>query len=183
MPMNRKAFRTACSFFTLAGCFAAPTAHAAPYISLHGYSITPPPGWHLSTTRSTTRSRISYDVVFECTKNIAVDGAPNLSVDVKPISSGGGVTLERLAPAIALADTKHFPGSVIKSETYSLLGGVRDLDIVVVIRQRGTLLRFRQVFVLKSGSSYVFTAICPEKAHAKYDPAVAQMLNSVRWKS
>ena len=156
-------------------CLSAAGVSAAPFVSRHGYSVTPPPGWIVHPGRTG-----GDDVVIDYTKNLAADGAPNFRVNLSPVASS--VTLEALKPFVLARYARKFPGLVIKSQTFSALGGVRDLDLVLLQPRHGILLRFRQVYVLKNGFAYIFSAAYLEKAHARYDPVLAQMLASVRWK-
>ncbi len=173
MAMNTK-FLPLC--VSLCTCLMAASASAAPFISSHGYSLTPASGWRVNPSHSPDD-----DVVIEHRQDAAAAGKPNFQVDVTAL--GGHVTLETLKPVVISDYQKKFPGLVTKSQTFSFLGGVRDLDLVFTQTRSGIPLRLHQVYVLKNGLAYIFTAAYPEKTHTKYDGAVAQMLASVRWKS
>ncbi len=170
--MTLKMLRNLCLILGLGLTVAA--VSAAPFVSPHGYSVTPPPGWQINP------SHVGDDVVIDYKKNVATDGTPNLRVDITPM--GGAATLEALKPAVISGYTKRFPGLVVKSQTFSSLGGVRDLNLVFTEPKNGILMYLHQIYVLKNGSAYIFTAVYPERSRAKYDAPVAQMLASVRWK-
>ena len=50
--------RHSCLAFCL--CFAAAAASAAPFTSPHGYTVTPPPGWHSNSTGASGNDVVIY---------------------------------------------------------------------------------------------------------------------------
>lgn len=154
---------------------AAVLASAAPFTSPRGYSLSVPLGWKAAHGHSYN------DVIFKYTKSAATDGTPTFGVKASPLPAA--TTLEAVKPAVIADYNKRFSHVVILSQTYSSLGGVRDLDLVSTNVMGGRALRLHQICVLRNGYVYIFSAAYLDKTHAKYDPMITQMLASVRWKS
>ncbi len=170
--------RNVCFSFCL--CLVAALASAAPFSSPHGYSLTLPPGWHVEAGGASGDSDDRFSLA-PSAAHAPGTGTPNMDVSAQPMQ--GGVALEDFKKLLGPLYKKKFPGIVIVSQTYSTVGGVRGLDTVFIKPQSGLKVRVRQIYALKSGSLYIFTAAYPEKVHAKYDPIISQMLSSVHWKA
>ena len=170
--MKLKTLQSIC--LSLGLCFASTLASAAQFVSPRGYSFSVPPGWKAVSGHS------SNDVIFRYTKSAATDGTPTFGV--KSIPMPAPTTLEAVKPAVIADYNKRFSHVVILSQTYSSLGGVRDLDLVSTNVMGGLPLRLHQVCVLRNGYVYIFSAAYLNKTRTKYDPIVAQMLASVHWK-
>ncbi len=173
--MNTKTLRTACLSFC--ACLLAALASAAPFVSPHGYTLTPPAGWQVDHT-----SMPDNDVTI-----FAGTGSPGdilrAIFGIKIVPSSSSLTLESFKPLMARELHESFPRATIVSQTYSSVGGVRALDTTFTHSKNGGLVRDRQLVVLKNRSVYFFSAVCTDKLHTKYDPLFAQMVSSVRWKS
>lgn len=91
--------------------------------------------------------------------------------------------LQTLNQGVLSTVRQSFPDLKVLSQTSSTLGGVQDLDCVFIATASGLPLRFHEVLVIRHGSAFTFTSLCPNQVYPKYAPAYAQMLSSVRWKS
>ena len=146
---------------------------AVPFTSTHGYTVTPPPGWTVS-------SRADDDVQFIFLAG-AVDGLPP-SVTIRVGASPPGMTMASLTAMLVAGFKKGPPNTVILSQTSSSLGGIPDLDTSFVSTKQGRRFRARMVYVLKNKLTYIIIAACPEKTHARYEASITQMLASFHWK-
>ncbi len=171
--MNLKTLQSIC-FSVRLGLLAA-LASAAPFVSPSGYSLTLPPGWKAAPGHSFN------DVIFKYAKSAATDGTPTFGVKTSPLPAS--TTLEAVKPALIADYNKRFSHVVILSQSYSSLGGIRDLDLVSTNVMRSLPLRLHQICVLRNGYVYIFSAAYLDRTHAKYDPMVAQILASVHWKA
>lgn len=158
-------------------CLTVPTAHAAPFTSSHGYTVTPPSGWHLNATGSSGNDVVIY-TNSDGTPEIPT---PNFGVRIGP--QGKIKTLDIAKQGMVGSYRKGYPSLVLVSQAYSSVTGKPDLDTTFLIGRPGHLTRIRQVLVLQSASVYFFTAACPDRIHDKYDAIFAQILASVHWKS
>jgi len=168
-----KTLQAVCFSFCL--WLTAALASAAPFVSPHGYSFSPPSGWKVDRSHSDGE-----DVsLFALQGSAALVLAPAFSVKFTPASSD--ITLDDLKQPLADGYRKSFSQIKILSETYTTVGGLRALSIVFTHPKDGSLIHDRQSIVLKNHFFYFFTAVCPDKVHAKYDPIFAKMLSSVHW--
>jgi|GEM_PF-3441993 len=171
-----KALQSLC--FSLCLCLTAALASAAPFVSSHGYILTPPPGWHTDQSGSSGNDIVIFtDKGRDSPQGVVT---PNLGVRIGP--QGKVTTLGIAKQGLIPLYKKGYPNVVLVSQTYSLLGGQKDLDTTFLIGEGMALTRMRQVLVIKNHLVYFFTSATPNKVHAKYDPAFAQILASVRWK-
>ncbi len=159
----------------------AAAASAALYTSPRGYSLTPPLGWHLMTHLLPAPDPGDNLVAFfEQKPASSSDGVgPVFRIKVTPQD---GVTLEALKTEESAEKKTAFPGMTLLSQTYSSVGGVRDMDTVLVGPSAIGPIRIHQIYVMKNQSLYIFTAAFSDKLRAKYDPLFARMLASVHWK-
>lgn len=159
-----------------------PAAHAAPFTSPHGYSLSVPAGWHI---KSPSMSGDDADVVVN--QQAAVGGqmtTPLFQVQFRPLDVPATAANLAAINHGALATVRQsFPDLKVLSQTSSTLGGVRDLDCVFTATANGLPLRFHEVLVMKNKGALTFTSICPRQVYPRYAAAYAQMLASVHWKS
>lgn len=167
-----KMLRAIC--FAVCLCLTTVLASAAPFVSAHGYTVTPPPGWVVS-------SEAEDDAYFVFPAG-ALDGLTP-SVIIRVGVSPPGMTIASLTAELVAGFKKGPPNTVILSQKSSSLGGMPDLDTVFQATKQGRRFHCRMVYVLKNKLTYIIIAASPEKTHAKYDAAVVQMLASVRWKT
>ena len=162
---------------SLALCLTAALASAAPFVSPHGYLLTPPPGWRIDNS-STSGNDLSLLAPRGSAAGLPL--VPAFAVKITPGS--GNLTVEDLNQPLADGYRKTFAPATILSEIYSTVGGLRAINIVLTHPRNGSLVRDYQSVVIKGKSIYFFTAVCPDRVHAKYDGVFAQILASVCWK-
>ena len=164
--------------FLVCLCLTAALASAAPFVSPRGgYSLSPPAGWRIDNSHTPGN-----DVTLFAPHGSAAGLSFVPVFGVKIIPGSGNLTPEDLKQPLADGYRKNFAPATILSETYSTVGGIRAIDVVFTHPRSGSMLRDHQIIVIKGKSIYFFTAVCPDKVHAKYDPAFAQLLASVRWR-
>lgn len=149
-----------------------PAAQAAPFVSAKGYSVTPPAGW------SANKSGVMGTDVIIFTR--APGGfAPNLNVVITPAQPGQ--TLAQGQAQIAQVYPRLFTQFYMVKTGQEALGGQPALLVVGTYLQGAQRLSMRQDLVVKNGKVYTFTCTSPVSVQAKYGPAFAQLLHSVRW--
>lgn len=147
-------------------------ALAAPFVSPHGYVLTPTPGWAVNRTGMMGTDVLVY---------IRVPGgfAPNLNVVITPAPPGQ--RLDTALPQIKAIYPKMFTGFQMGQTGYGTLGGVRALTLTGTYQQGANRLSMRQAIAIRSGHVYTFTCTEPVAMRARFDPAFTQMLASIRW--
>ena len=119
-------------------------------------------------------------ILFDVRGSAALPLDPAFSATVRP--TDGPLPLADLKEPLAAEIRKEFAPAVIVSETDTRLGGLPAINIVFTHPRKGSTIRDSQTIVLKNRLIYIFTAVSPDKVHAKYDPAFARILASVHWK-
>ncbi len=160
-------------FLALLVCLGtAHTVQAAPFVSPHGYSITPAPGWAVNKS-----GMMGADVIIYTR---AVGGfAPNLDVVITPTKLGQ--TLEQAQAEVTKGYSELLPQGKLVRTGYETVDNVRGLVVVGTYLQGVQRLAGYEVIVIKHGKAYTFVGVVPEALQARYAPAFAQMLRSVRW--
>ncbi len=148
------------------------TAHAAPVVSAKGYSITPAAGWTLNHS-----GLMGTDVIVFT--RAAGGFAPNLNVVITPAQPGQ--TLEQGRAQVALMYPRMFTQFHMVKTGYEPLDTARALLIAGTYTQGVNHRSMCQDIVLENGKVYTFTCTSPVAMQARYAPAFAQMLHSVRW--
>jgi len=148
------------------------TARAAPFVSPHGYTLAPAPGWTVNRSGMMGTDVLVY---------IRVPGgfAPNLNVVITAAPPGG--RLDTALPQIKAVYPRMFTGFQMGQTGYGMLGGVRALTLTGTYQQGANRLSMRQAIAIHSGHVYTFTGTVPVSMQARYAPAFTQMLGSVRW--
>ena len=178
--MPAKTFPAFCLLLAFAACLgSAARVAAAPFVSRHGYTLTVPPNWNVVRGPAGGDNDVIMSVKPGTDRTLGA-GTPNLNVKYVPLPAK--VTLEQFQQSLGPVYKQQFPGMTMLSQKYSTFSGVRGLDMVFLKPQAGQQVRVRQVYALKNSAVYIFTAAYPNAVHAKYDPIVAQMLGSLRWK-
>lgn len=145
---------------------------AAPFVSPHGYSVAPAPGWQANHS-----GLMGSDVIIFT--RAAGGFAPNLNVVIVPAQPGQ--TLEQGQAQIAAMYPHAFTQFHMVKTGYEPVGSLRALLVVGTYVQGTSHLSMRQDIVLKNGKVYTFTCTVPLAMQARYAPAFSQMLHSVRW--
>ena len=153
-------------------CLMAAAASAAPFVSSHGYTVTPPPGWAVNSVAED-------DANFVFPAGVLEGLTP--SVIIKAGVSPLGMTMASLTAKLVLGFKTGPPHTVLLSQTSSSLGGVPDLDTIFAATKQGRRFRCRMVYVLKNKFTYIIIAAYPEKTHARYDVSITHMLASFHW--
>lgn len=148
------------------------TAQAAPFASPKGYSVAPAPQWTINHT-----GVMGTDVIIFT--RAAGGFAPNLNVVITPAPPGQ--TLEQGRAQVAVMYPRLFTQFHMVKSGYESMGGVRALLVVGTYMHGPTPLSMRQDIVVQNGKVYTFTCTAPTAMQARYAPAFAQMLHSVRW--
>jgi hypothetical protein len=158
--------------FFLSALLTMQRAQAAPFVSSHGYSFTPAPGWRVNTS-----GMMHSDVIVLAPSEGAFTS--NFSVLLSPALPGQ--TLEEGQQQIGMLYPKAFTDFKMLSSTIGNLGGVKALDLFGSYRQGTERLWMRQALVLREGKVYTFTCTSTVATHARYDAAFTKMLQSVHW--
>jgi len=148
------------------------TVQAAPFVSAKRYSITPAPQWIVNHS-----GMMGADVII--LTRAAGGFAPNLNVVITPAQPGQ--TLEQGKAQLSAMYPRVFAQYKMVKSGYAILGGVRALLVAGTYSQGINHLSMRQDIVLQNGKVYTFTCTSPAALQARYAPAFAQMLRSVRW--
>ncbi len=148
---------------------------ASPVTSPKGYSLTPATGWFTDQS-----GRVPGDDLTTFTKP---DKGTEIKLGVRVTKAPNNINLEGAKQFVNKQYPKQFTHWTLVSQTFSSLGGVRDLDTTAtcLFGSPARQMRVRQVIVIKAGSLYFFTSGVPEDDHAQYDKAVSATLRSVRW--
>jgi hypothetical protein len=158
--------------FFVGALLTAQSARAAPFVSSHGYSFTPAPGWRVD-----RGGMMHTDVIVFAP---AIDKfSPNFNVLFSPAPAGQ--MLEVIQQQVATMYPRMFKGIKVISSTIGNLGGVKALDLFASYPAGTKTLRMRQAIVIYKGHVYTFTCTSPEATHVRYDDAFTHMLESVRW--
>lgn len=164
--------------FTLAACLLSGRASAAPFVSPGGYSLALPAGWRAAPNRIKGE-----DAAFYLPQPGSAPGTmmPNMNIRILP--GACKMTLAAMKLYVNANKKTLYSGMHLVSQTDSFLGGVRDVDIVLIDPQHGEPIHVHQIFALKSNSLYIISLGYSEDQHAQYEPVILQMLASFRWKN
>lgn len=168
--MRIKNIQTVCCSVSL--CLMAAFASAAPFVSTHGYTVTPPPGWAVS-------SEAGDDAYFVFPAGALNGLTPSVIIRVRV--SPSGMTTASLTAKLVAGFKRAPPNTVILSQKSSSLGGLPDLDTSFQATKQGRRFHCRMVYVLKNKFTYIIIAAFPEKTHARYEASITHMLASFHW--
>lgn len=105
---------------------------------------------------------------------------PNVNIRILP--GARKMTLAGMKSYLLQHLGELYPGEKLVSQSDSVLGGVRDIDIVLLDTQHGPPNRLHQICALHNKSLYMISIGYPQSQYARDEPVIAQMLASFHWK-